>query len=227
VDTCPALVFSKVGKQIPIMDLVENLTSNKIFYDNSKGGVTLTGGEPLLFPKYVLKLVTALEKQKINTIIETCGFFDLDEIVLQILKSVSGIYFDIKLVDNSLHKQYCGIENQKILENFSDLINRNLVTIPNSIKDLQLLDSGPFLIPRIPLIPDITTTHGNLMNIVEILNQNRIKVIDLLPYNPLWLNKMNSLGLDSEYTFDKWQTKEELQRVYSYFTEFEIETLKI
>jgi len=226
---CPANVFSITGKLYEISELVQRFKSNITFYNNSNGGVTLTGGEPMLFPEYILELLQQLRNNNIGIVIETCGVFPLKSQTKQIIEQIQYLYYDIKLMDNTEHKTYCGISNEKILENFTRLITDGYVELPASKQDLEIRKSyeKPLLIPRVPLIPDITTKKHNLQKICAFFKEFRIKVIDLLPYNPLWLNKSSALGLIHKYTRDSWMTQQELTYVHSYFRDFEFDTFKI
>ena len=228
-EQCPADVFEKAGKYYEISELVNIITSNRIFYKNSGGGVTLSGGEPLLFPKYMRQLMEELKKEKINICIETAGQFEMNTDTDFILRNADLIYFDIKLIDSNLHRKYCGRENTRIISNFNTIISDMTPILPTSKKSLYLnekLDKRPILIPRIPLIPDITATQENLLSSMEFFKQNGIKLIDLLEYNPLWQNKAISLGKAVGYSRKNWMTEEELQFVRNIFQDFIFEKIK-
>ncbi|MHA1673318.1 MAG: glycyl-radical enzyme activating protein [Promethearchaeota archaeon] len=222
-EQCPADVFEKAGKYYEISDLVKIITSNRIFYNNTGGGVTLSGGEPLLFPKYVRRLVEGLKKENINICIETAGQFVFNDDTEFILRNSDLIYYDIKLIEPVLHQKYCGIENERIIFNFKTIISDINPILPKNKQTLdfkKIKHERPILIPRIPLIPDISATEDNLLLSAEFFKNNGIKLIDLLEYNPLWHNKAESLGKKVEYARKKWMDEGELKLVRDIFIDF-------
>jgi pyruvate formate lyase activating enzyme len=223
VTNCPANVFKKAGKYYEIPELIEQLKSNKVFYDNTGGGVTFSGGEPLMYPSYAKELINNLKAEGINILIETCGLFKIDENIDNILKNVDIIYFDIKILDAVNHKKYCGVDNTIIIENFRAFINKYNMILPKDKRSLELKTKEhekPLLIPRIPLVPDVTMTTINLKQIRDFLKKNNVKLIDLLQYNPLWIEKSKSIGVAPKYTRTTWMQKEELSEVREIFAKF-------
>ena len=210
-----------MGQFYPIPELLRMFRENRSFYTNTRGGITLSGGEPLLFPDYLEDLVAALHHEQFSIVLETAGWFEYTEKVRTILQQMDYIYFDLKLFDDQLHKQYCGISNRKILQNFERLLTEPWIQIPNHNNETNyppnLHSSKPILIPRIPLIPNITTIESNLRDLANYLVNLHIQRIDLLPYNPLWLSKMSVLGKNSIYTHNKGLTGKNLPRLEQFF----------
>jgi len=104
-----------------------------------------------------------------------------------------------------LHKKYCGVSNETILQNFEDLIKYKKVEI----------------LPRIPLIPKTTAINENLKKLRNYLQSLKIDKIGLLPYNPLWLSKTDTIGLKAEYNRSSWLEKEEKEVIKDIFSDFE------
>ncbi len=205
IEICPNNAINLVGKQYQIDELVEIVLKDKIFYENSGGGVTLSGGEPLYHIDYTHKLLKKLQENKIHSCIETCGYYNQDHFNELILPYVDLIYFDLKILNPKSHIQYCKAKNDKILRNFEDLIKK---------EDIEVL-------PRIPLIPNITATNENLMDLVDYLKSLNIKEIGLLPYNPLWHSKPEKIGIKPLYNRLEWLNKEDKKRIKLIFSEFE------
>ena len=109
--------------------------------------------------------------------------------------------FDLKLFDEQLSRRYTGQSNKLILENFKRLLK---------VKELKL-------IPRIPLIPEITTNKKNLAALANYLRELGVKQVALLPYNPLWTDKIKKFGLDVSYQRDTFMSAEEIQNSLNYF----------
>jgi pyruvate formate lyase activating enzyme len=204
INICPNDALKVVGKEYTIEELVKIVSKDKVFFDNSNGGVTLSGGEPLYHIKYVHDLLSKLKINKIHTCVETCGFYNRSKFNELILPYVDLIYFDLKIYDPKMHSQYCKVSNEKILENFEDLLK----------KDKEVL-------PRIPLIPTITDTDKNLIELAEYLSSLNIRKIALLPYNPLWLSKPEKIGITPLYTHSKWITNNKKEKIKVYFSDFD------
>jgi pyruvate formate lyase activating enzyme len=148
---------------------------------------------------------------------------------LRILRRADFIYYDIKIWDSEQHKKYCGVKNEIILQNFHNLLSQNHVSLPRNLGDLHWKTNPsdlPYLIPRIPLIPEITDTPENLQQIGRFWHQLQIKIIDLLPYNPLWLDKMKKLTKQPNYSNQRWMSADHLAKIKTYFTEFIFERFK-
>jgi len=204
IEACPNNALKSVGKQYSLAELMGIILQDKIFYDNSDGGVTLSGGEPLFYINYVHGLLKELRKNNIHSCIETSGFYNRKEVEKLILPHADLIYFDLKIFNPEKHKKYCKVSNEIILRNFESLINEGTVQV----------------LPRIPLIPSITDTRENLEALAEYLNTLNITEIGLLPYNPLWLNKPKKIGLVTSYTHSDWLSKEKKEEINEIFSNF-------
>ena len=181
VHTCPSGALSQVGQSMTIDAVLQVTLKDKIFFDNSGGGVTLSGGEPAMFAEFASGLLKALKKTGVHTLVETCGMFDLDEFETMLYPFIDTIYYDIKLIDVEAHIRYCGAPNDRILENFHNL-------------QKKFLDGGVEIIPRTPLIPGITDTQQNLEAIAQFLGEYNVTTTQLLEYHPLWLTKNRKIG---------------------------------
>ncbi len=208
IETCPNEALKLVGKFYTIEELLTIILKDKIFYDNSGGGVTLSGGEPLYYIQYVHKLLKALKDKNIHICIETSGFFKLSEFEKFILPFTDLIYFDLKIYNPTMHLRYCHVSNENILDNFKHIVNTTAVEV----------------LPRIPLIPGITDTDENLHSLANYLKSLKIKNIGLLPYNPLWFDKSEKLGITSEYTYKNYISQDQKQRIKNLFSEFEFKS---
>ncbi|RJP41470.1 MAG: glycyl-radical enzyme activating protein [Desulfobacteraceae bacterium] len=215
VDECPSGALSRVGREMTVDEIVAAVVRDKPFFDTSGGGVTLSGGEPTLFPDFLARLLAALKAEGIHTLLETCGQFNEAGFMEQALPLVDIIYYDIKLIDPDLHKKYCGVANRTILENF--------------IRLTKSAGKGKFmLLPRTPLIPGITATPENLSAIAKFLADHDIKNAQLLPYNPLWPAKNQKIGIaEPKKTTDdsgNWIPREQIMAYQSIFADHGIAT---
>ena len=186
VQECPSGALERVGGEMSVQDILNKVLPDKPFFDVSGGGVTLSGGEPTLFMGFVSGLLEALRQEKIHTLIETCGQFDMERFMAMIYPHTDAIYFDLKIMDPALHKTFCGVTNDRILANFARLAR-------------QAAEDHKEVLPRTPLIPGITDTGENIRGIARFLQGLGVKRADLLAYNPLWHDKSDKLGIHDPY----------------------------
>ena len=181
---CPCDLVSVAGKSWEAEDLAQKIIRGSTILNASGGGVTISGGEPLLQHEFTYELLSLL-KGKVNRTIETCGFAS-EEIFRKVASECDFIIMDIKLGDDDTHKKYTGQSNKLILKNALWL------------KQSQI----PHLF-RTPLIPSITDTEENLEAIARLLEQNGIRYIELLPYNKMSGSKYRLAGMEYEPSFDE------------------------
>ena len=214
-ETCPPKGLQRVGIEMPMDEIVARCVSDKVFYDVSGGGVTISGGEPTLFPEWVGELCQKLNDAGIRIHMETSGMFDYEKVREHILPHLSSIYMDIKIMDREKHRKYCGIYNDTILENFRRLLQDSK-------------EMGFDLLPRTPLIPNITDTDENLESIAAFYTELGVTKTELLPYNPTWYSKNTKLGLtlnEELRGLDSWQSPEKIQHCKNIFINKGIECI--
>jgi len=193
VEACPSGALDRVGKTLSVDNIINKIQPDKPFFDTSGGGVTLSGGEPTLYMEFTSRLLKTLKRHNINTLLETCGYFDPGRFMDTLYPYLDIIYFDIKLIDSIAHKKYCGLPNERILDNFKQ--------ISSTVKK-----DNKILLPRTPLIPDITDTEANISGIAAFLKNLNITEAALLAYNPLWHEKSDKIGVDDPYKKSKTMT---------------------
>lgn len=177
VKACPGRGLRQIGRFYPVEELVSILLQDKVFYEVSGGGVTLSGGEPTLYMDYVPLLLEALKKEGVHTAIQTNGVFNWPEFKAKLLPWLDLIMFDVKLIDPKMHLKYTGQENHIILENLTRLVEERRGKV----------------VPTTPLIPDITATNENLMAISKLYQALGIERCVLLPYNPTGFSKAENI----------------------------------
>lgn len=205
---CPSGALSRLGEEWTVEALVAWVARDKPFFDTSGGGVTFSGGEPTLHLEFLSRLVAAIKAKGIHTLIETCGLFNLDQFRETVLPHTDAIYMDLKLFDEGEHKRYCGVGNGRILENFARLHELSRV-------------GGFAIMPRVPLIPDITDRRENLEAIARFLRGLGAGQVRLLPNNPTWHQKCLTIGCESEFGEEspmrKWLPPEKMEECRSIF----------
>lgn len=183
----------QIGTWFTVDELMYRLLQDKPFFTTTGGGVTLSGGEPTMQMDFASCLLQELRHKGVHAALETCGFFNYEQFRRDMLPWLDLIYFDLKLIDVQASRKQCGRSNRKILDNFSRLTEQ--VEIP--------------VIPRIPLIPGITATKDNLQGIAAFLEAHGVKSCSLMPYNPLWSDKLQKLGLTPDYHHKGFMTQAE------------------
>lgn len=205
VNTCPSGALSFVGREYTADDLLGKILKDEVFFRNTGGGVTLSGGEPTVYMDFVSELSAKLKARGIGVCLETCGVYKNECFRRELLPNLDLIYFDIKLIDQNRHEKYCGLSNEIILSNLNMLIE----------------DAREKLLPRVPLIPGITTGRENLLGIRQFLADRGFYRIGLVPYNPLWLSKSESIGFEPVYKNEAWLSAEEKEEIRDIFRDFE------
>ena len=179
---CLYQALESVGTTQTVDEVLTDVLSDRIFYETSGGGITLSGGEPTAQPDFSEALLRAAKQEGLHTCMETCGWCK-GETMMRLAPLVDLFLLDWKLTDDALHRQYTGVSNQPILENLA-----------------RLNDLGAHVILRCPLIPDVNMTEGHYLGIAELANRFKvIEAIDLEPYHPMGVGKTLALGKEAVY----------------------------
>jgi pyruvate formate lyase activating enzyme len=166
------------GKSMTVAQVFDAVVADKLFYDASGGGVTVSGGEPLMCPGFVRALFEALHRAGVHTCIETSGCVET-ETLLEVLSITDYVLFDLKLMGSATHRAFTGKPNELVLAN-AQIVARSSVD---------------FLF-RMPLIPGVNDGHENIQETARFLHGlgERAERIELMPYHRLGESKYTSLG---------------------------------
>jgi len=168
------------------------------FYDESGGGVTISGGEPFFQPEFLDELLSEFRKNAIHTAVSTCGFFS-EAVLSKTREKVDLFLFDIKLMDDSKHKRFTGVSNKMILENLQALAR-----------------NGNRIIVTFPVIPGINDDDDNVGRMGEFLNSTSgIEQVTLLPYHRGGIEKYRSLSRTYRLERIEQPAESELKRIKS------------
>jgi len=202
VEACPSGALSRVGRTMSVEEVAREIEKDLPFFRTSGGGATMSGGEPTMFMDFLSRLLARLEEGGVKTIVETCGHFEADEFEREVLPRVDAVYFDLKILDDVVHRRECGVSNARILENFERLHG-------------ECGRRGIELLPRVPLVPGVTATRANLEAIADFLRSCGASRVALLEYNPLWMEKSARLGRPSpragELAMNSWMPRSEIE----------------
>ena len=181
---CPHGAVEIIGETMTVDEAVKRVLCDQPFFENSGGGVTLTGGEPTGQLEFLLAVAKDLRARTIHVALETCGFFrtDLAEILAD---RIDLFLFDIKLIDAQAHMRLTGVSNERILANFARL----------------LAAVGPQrILPRIPLIPGVNADPESVDRIAQhLLHVGYGGPVHLMPYNTLAKSKWEKIGKGDQY----------------------------
>lgn len=166
-----------------ITEILSDIKKYKNFFILSNGGVTVSGGEPLLQAKFILNLFKDLKKENIHTAIDTCGYVDIDETILELFNYTDLFLLDIKHLDNDTHILLTGKDNKKV-QNFLD----------------ELKKYGKRVWIRQVLLPNWTMDEDYINKLIKFLDEYKsiIEKIELLPYHEMGKQKWEKLGLKYE-----------------------------
>lgn len=189
-----------MGKEMSATDIFEEVIKDKIFYDTSGGGITVTGGEPSYQPDFTLELLRLSKNAGISLAIETCGIGSR-EFYEKCADLGTTFLFDIKCLDPVRHKEFTGSDNAHILSNLQ-----------------YLMDRAADIIIRIPLIPDCNDNDEDIEKLSLFLNENkgRYRYAEIMPYHTLGIGKSQKIGATATYVHEN-STDEDISRWLSLF----------
>ncbi|MDX1829545.1 MAG: glycyl-radical enzyme activating protein [Lutibacter sp.] len=205
-EICPTKAFEMLGSEIPISELMKKIDNEAIFFDQSDGGVTFSGGEPLMHSEYLLAALKECGKRMYHRVVDTTAFSKL-ETVLEVAKHTELFLIDLKVMDSEKHKEFTGVSNEKILSNIVELAKTNCE-----------------IIFRMPLIKGVNTSEENIKKTAVFMNSldgNRA-TINLLPYHKVAENKHVKLGDSNKFIEFESPNNDEVLKVISIFKNYEI-----
>ena len=180
-DNCPTGARETIGYEITVPELMKEIKKDLLFYEQSGGGVTFSGGEPFYQSIFLLAILEQCRKDYINTAIDTSGFCDTGTMI-KAAEMANYFLFDIKFMDSGKHEKYCGTPNDLILKNLE-----------------RLAETGTKLLMRIPVIPTINDDMPEMTRIFNFIKRlNNIEAVHLLPYHNLQTDKYKKIGKEYE-----------------------------
>jgi pyruvate formate lyase activating enzyme len=217
VEACPTGARVLAGQEMSVAAVVGAIERDRIFYDESGGGVTFSGGEPLMQAPFLAALVEECRTRRIHVAVDTSGFgapAALDKIRPDVF------LFDLKVVDEAWHREITGVSNRVILENLARLAARVSESAPElqfcKLDQVQLRTS---LIVRFPLVPGLTDGDDNVRGIGRLVASLGITRVDVLPYHRAGLAKYDRLGKRYALAQTEPPTPGQVQRVVELLSE--------
>jgi pyruvate formate lyase activating enzyme len=194
VDACNTNALVLKGKTMTVEEVIREALRDELLYRKSGGGVTISGGEPLMQPTFTFSILRRMKEHNLHTAIETCGYAKWNTFE-RILEVTDLVIYDLKHMDSVRHKKFVGVGNDLILKNLKNVMKRN--------KEVLV---------RIPLIPDINDSDENLRKSAEFIRRLEIERVELIPYHEFAATKYEMLGIDYVLRVLKTYTSEQLEQ---------------
>ncbi|HOD81395.1 MAG: Benzylsuccinate synthase activating enzyme [Planctomycetes bacterium ADurb.Bin126] len=179
VAACPTGARRMIGQSMDAAGLMDEVLKDRVFYDDSGGGVTFSGGEPLAQPQFVAEMLRRCRKAGLHTALDTCGHVPADRL-LEIAPLADLVLYDLKLMDEQAHLRYTGVDNRLILG--------NLRALARTHRNVCL---------RVPLVPGVNDSPAELEALASFADEiGTIRRVSLLPYHASGEAKFRRLGED-------------------------------
>ncbi|MCJ7695526.1 MAG: glycyl-radical enzyme activating protein [Anaerolineaceae bacterium] len=209
-NACPTNAIEILGKQVDLEELSRELCKDITFYEHSKGGITVSGGEPTLQIDFTVALFQNMKAKGIHTALDTCGYCTQDSLK-ELLPYTDLIMYDIKTIDPDDHKNFTGKDNTRILQNI--LFLRDELTSHHEDVVLWI---------RTPLIPGYTASKINIQSIGQFISKELTEVVthwELCAFNNLCREKYERLGMTWSLATETLLSQSDLEQFDSYAKE--------
>ena len=194
VQACYFCALEMVGREMTAEQVVAEAERDRVFFETSGGGITLSGGEPLFQPAFSEAILKLARQLGLSTCVETSGFCS-EEVMRRVMEHVDLFLYDVKEIDPQRHLEFTGVRNELILRNLR-----------------MLSGAGRQMILRCPLIPGKNDRREHALAIASLADSlNGILGIELEPYHPLGVSKSLRLGRKAVYDRDSFMKKEEAE----------------
>lgn len=206
-DVCPTKAMEMSGRPATVEETMKVVRRETVMMDQSEGGITVSGGEPMMQPGFVTELFDACGAEGIHRALDTTGLVKT-ETLLEVAKRTDLFLYDLKLMDPEKHRQWTGVSNELILKNLK-----------------ILAETGANIHIRIPLVKGVNADDGNIRESAAFVASlpGPKKPVSLLPYHNIAINKYNKLG--QPYNLDGMEepSPQEIAKVIALFAEYGVE----
>ena len=200
-EVCPTLATEISGRSLSIAELIEVIEKERPFFDQSGGGVTFSGGEPLMYPDFLVQLLDACGVRNIHRAIDTSGYVKT-ETLLKVAKHTDLFLYDLKMIDAEQHRRFTGVDNRLILINLK-----------------TLAESGAAIQVRIPLIGGVNDDERSVRSFAEFVAglPGAGREVNLLPFHDVARGKDLKLGQNRDLSCLREPGQESVQRAIDIF----------
>jgi pyruvate formate lyase activating enzyme len=192
----------QLGKEFSVDTLMSEILKDRIFYEESSGGVTFSGGEPLMQSEFLFEALKECKSSGVQTVVDTSGFASVD-IIQKAAENTDLFLYDLKLMNDELHQKYTGVSNQLILKNL-----------------IELDQLHKKIIIRIPIIPELTDTNENLFAVRGFISDlKNVIEVSLLPYHKTGEGKYKKYGKENKMNGTETPDTKHLKNIKQFFSE--------
>jgi len=199
VDFCPNNAREYVGKDMTVEELMKEIVKDEVFYEQSNGGVTFSGGEPVIHGEFLYNLLKRCKERGIHTAVDTCGCVTWENLE-KIADKVDLFLYDLKLMNNEKHKNYTGKENVIVLENLEKLSAR-----------------GSNIFVRMPIISGVNDDDEHIDEAIKFLSHINVIQVNLLPYHKMGMDKYRRLKMDYKLSGMEKPSEERMTEIAEMF----------
>ena len=192
---CPTNALEHVGKDVTVEELMKEIKKDEVFYEESGGGFTFSGGEPMVQADFLNEVLKACKKREIHTIVDISGYGAWDEFE-KIADKVDLFLYDLKFINNEKHKKYIEISNVEILNNLK-----------------KLSDIGANIFVRMPIIRNINDDDEHIDESIRFLAKLKVIQVNLLPYHKMGMDKYRRLDLEYKLSGMEKPTDEKMKEI--------------
>ena len=201
VDACPAGARQIIGKRMTVAEVITEVLKDHLFYDDSGGGVTFSGGEPLAQINFLRELLTECRARGVHTAVDTCGYAPREDL-LSVAPLTDLFLYDLKIMNDDKHHQYTAVSNISILEN---------------LKALGAVHNNIWI--RMPIIPGVNDDDENLEATAKLaISIPAVRQVNLLPYHKTAIFKFKRLQQTYRLESVPDPSSEELEKVRQKFS---------
>lgn len=217
-NACPTKAIEMSGKLYGVNELMEIIERERVHIEHSNGGVTFSGGEPLMHPGFLIEMLDACGEKGLHRTVDTCGFAST-ETLLEVAKRTDLFLYDLKLMDPVQHKKWTGADNRIILKNLT-----------------LLAETGANINIRIPFIKNVNTSAEEISKMADFVARLQDKnrgletatpgktlLVNLLPYHNIASGKYKKLEMGYNSEEMEEPTEKEIQQAIKIFNKFGIE----
>lgn len=205
VSDCPQNALETDGYSITVKEVMDIVMQDLVFYEESGGGITLSGGEILSQPDFATELLLAAKQQDLHTCCETTGFAK-PELFRKVMEHVDYILFDVKHWSEKIHQSGTGVSNELPLANLK-----------------YAIDAGKEVLPRIPVIPGFNNSSEDAIKLAQTLHLAGAARCQLLPFHQFGENKYHLLNYSYKYENVPSLHREDLQEYLQIFRNMDID----
>lgn len=199
----------EVGRWIAVEELMDELERDRVFMEESGGGISFSGGEPLQQPDALFSLLEMSRKRNIHTAVDTSGYASVDNI-RRVCECSDLILFDLKTMDDEKHRKYTGVSNRRILGNLE-----------------KALEGSADVVVRLPLVSGFNDSSEEIGSMLAFLRRlDGLEAVDILPYHPFGTHKYRRFNRKNRQNGFKTPPKERIKQIKNTFSEagFKVKT---